>query len=122
MGVKPGGWATSAGWFDYDRDGRLDLFVLRYVDWDFERGSLACGATVRAYCHPDNFKGAAPILFHQRADGTFEDVSDKAGIADSSGKGLGVAFADFDNDGFTDVFIAHDSVRPFLFHKLPDGQ
>ena len=58
-GVAGSAWTTSAGWFDYDRDGRLDLFVLRYVDWDFERGALPCGATVKAYCHPDNFKGAA---------------------------------------------------------------
>ncbi|HKE56242.1 MAG TPA: CRTAC1 family protein [Pyrinomonadaceae bacterium] len=121
-GVAGSGWTTSAGWFDYDRDGRLDLFVLRYVDWDFERGALPCGATVKAYCHPDNFKGAAPLLFHQRPDGTFEDTSETAGIADSSGKGLGLAFADLDNDGFTDVFVANDSVRQFLFHNLHDGK
>ena len=120
-GVGGSGWMTSAGWFDYDRDGRLDLFVLRYMDWDFERGSLACGATLRAYCHPDNFNGTSPILFHQKADGTFEDVSNKAGVADKSGKGLGVAFADFDNDGFTDIFVANDSVRQFLFHNRGDG-
>jgi len=120
-GVAGSGWTTSAGWFDYDRDGRLDLLVLRYVEWDFEHGSLPCGATVKAYCHPDNFKGAAPILFHQRPDGTFEDVSEKAGVADATGKGLGVAFADFDNDGFTDVFVANDSVRQFLFHNRHDG-
>ena len=92
--LDPGGWATSAGWLDYDRDGRLDLLVLRYIDWDFTRGSIACGATVRAYCHPDNFKGAAPVLFHQKPDGTFENVTSKAGVADESGKGLGIAFAD----------------------------
>ena len=120
-GVRGSGWLTSAGWFDYDRDGRLDLLVLRYLDWDFERGSLACGATIRAYCHPDNFSGVAPILFHQKADGTFEDVSKKAGVADSNGKGLGIAFADFDNDGLTDVFVANDSVRQFLFHNRGDG-
>src|ERR1051325_5150636 len=99
------GWSTSAGWFDYDRDGRLDLFVARYMDWDFERGSLYCGSPrVRAYYHPDNFKGASPVLLHQKADGTFEDVSARAGVADPEGKSLGVAFADFDNDGPTDVF------------------
>jgi hypothetical protein len=119
--VDPGGWPTSAGWLDYDRDGRLDLFVLRYMDWDFNRGSLACGATVRAYCHPDNFKGAAPVLFHQKPDGTFENVTSKAGVADESGKGLGIAFADFDNDGLTDIFVANDSVRQFLFHNRGDG-
>jgi enediyne biosynthesis protein E4 len=116
------GWSTSAGWFDYDRDGRLDLFVARYMDWDFERGALYCGTPqVRAYCHPDNFKGAAPLLFHQKPDGTFEEVSEKAGVADPSGKSLGVAFADFDNDGFTDVFVANDNARQFLFRNRGDG-
>lgn len=118
------GWSTSAGWFDYDRDGRLDLFIARYMDWDFEKGSTFCGgptAVLRAYCHPDNFKGAANILLHQRADGSFEDVSKSAGVADPSGKGLGVAFADFDNDGWTDVFVANDSVRQSLYRNKGDG-
>ncbi|MDQ5838092.1 MAG: FG-GAP-like repeat-containing protein [Acidobacteriota bacterium] len=116
------GWSTSAGWFDYDRDGRLDLFVARYMDWDFERGALYCGTPqVRAYCHPDNFKGAAPLLFHQKPDGTFEEVSEKAGVADSTGKSLGVAFADFDNDGLTDIFVANDNARQFLFRNKGDG-
>jgi enediyne biosynthesis protein E4 len=118
------GWSTSAGWLDYDRDGRLDLFVARYLDWDFESGSMFCGgptSLLRAYCHPDNFKGAANILFHQRADGSFEDVSKASGIADPSGKALGVAFADFDNDGWTDVFVANDSVRQSLYRNKGDG-
>lgn len=119
------GWSTSAGWFDYDRDGRLDLFIARYMEWDFENGSTFCGgptAGLRAYCHPDNFKGAANVLLHQRADGSFEDVSRPSGIADPAGKGLGVAFADFDNDGWTDVFVANDSVRQSLYHNKGDGK
>ncbi|HWS87395.1 MAG TPA: CRTAC1 family protein [Pyrinomonadaceae bacterium] len=116
------GWGTSAGWFDYDRDGRLDLYVARYMEWDFERGSLYCGsAQVRAYCHPDNFKGASPVLLRQKSDGTFEDVSARARVADPEGKGLGVAFADFDDDGWTDVFQANDSARQFLFRNRGDG-
>jgi hypothetical protein len=116
------GWATSVGWFDYDRDGRLDLFVARYMDWDFERGALVCGSTqVRAYCHPDNFKGASPVLLHQKSDGTFEDVSARARVADPEGKSLGVAFADFDNDGLTDIFVANDNARQFLFRNKGDG-
>jgi len=118
------GWSTSAGWFDYDHDGRLDLFVARYMDWDFESGSMFCGgptSVLRAYCHPDNFKGATSILYHQRADRSFEDVSRISGIADQLGKGLGVAFADFDNDGWTDVFVANDSVRQSLYRNKGDG-
>src|ERR1044071_8576155 len=123
-GVAGVGWSTSAGWLDYDRDGRLDLFVARYAEWDFEKGALYCGdprPDLRAYCHPDNFKGASNILFHQKADGTFEDVSASAKIADPNGKGLGVAFADFDNDGWTDIIVANDSVRQQLYRNKGDG-
>jgi enediyne biosynthesis protein E4 len=122
--VSGSGWSTSAGWLDYDRDGRLDLFVARYADWDFEKGSIYCGDLrpgFRAYCHPDNFKGLSNLLFHQKADGTFEDVSAQAKITDPNGKGLGVAFADFDNDGWTDILVANDSVRQQLYRNNGDG-
>jgi len=121
----PKGWSTSAGWFDYDRDGRLDLFIARYMEWDFESGATFCGgptAGLRAYCHPDNFKGAVNVVLHQRADGSFEDASQSSGIAETAGKGLGVAFADFDNDGWTDVFVANDSVRQSLYRNKGDGK
>ena len=123
-GVTGSGWSTSAGWIDYDRDGRLDLFVGRYVEWDFDLGSVYCGEIrpgYRAFCHPDNFKGVTNILYRQRADGTFEDVSAKAGIVDPGGKALGVAFGDFDNDGLIDIFVANDSVRQSLYHNKGDG-
>lgn len=124
LGVAGGGWSTSAGWLDYNNDGRLDLFVARYMDWDFARGDLYCGEPtpgLRAYCHPDNFKGASSLLYRQKADGTFEDVSAAAGLTDPNGKGLGVAFADFDADGFTDIIVANDSVRQSLYHNRGDG-
>jgi hypothetical protein len=122
LGVGASGWSTSAGWFDYDHDGRLDLFVLRYMEWDFTSGNVFCGdPRYRAFCHPDNFKPATNILFHQKPDGTFEDVSARAKITDTPGKGLGVAFADFDGDGLTDVFVANDSVRQTLFRNNGDG-
>ncbi len=123
-GVGGGGWSTSAGWIDYDRDGRLDLFIGRYIEWDFEAGSVYCGEIrpgYRAFCHPDNFKGATNILYRQRADGTFEDVSAKAGVVEQGGKALGVAFGDFDNDGFIDIFVANDSVRQSLYHNKGNG-
>ena len=124
LGVGGSGWSTSAGWLDYDRDGRLDLFVGRYVEWDFDVGSIYCGESrpgYRAFCHPDNFKGAPNILYRQRADGSFEDTSAKSGIASPGGKALGVAFADFDNDGLSDIFVANDSVRQSLYHNQGDG-
>jgi len=123
-GVAGGGWSSSAGWLDYDSDGRLDLFVGRYMEWDFDTGSLYCGETrpgYRAFCHPDNFRGVTNILYRQRADGSFEDVSTRAGVANSGGKALGVAFGDFDNDGLTDIFVANDSVRQSLYHNKGDG-
>jgi hypothetical protein len=124
-GAGASGWSTSAGWLDYDKDGRLDLFVGRYVEWDFDLGSLYCGDTrpgYRAYCHPDNFKSATNILLRQRADGTFEDVSARAGIAVPGGKALGVAFGDFDNDGLMDIFVANDGVRQSLYHNKGNGK
>jgi hypothetical protein len=123
-GVGAAGWSTSAGWIDYDRDGRLDLFVGRYVEWDFDAGSVYCGEIrpgYRAFCHPDNFKGATNILYYQRADGSFENVSAKSGIEEPGGKALGVAFGDFDNDGFMDIFVANDSVRQSLYYNKRDG-
>jgi hypothetical protein len=123
-GVAGSGWSSSAGWVDYDRDGRLDLFVGRYVDWNFEIGTLFCGEMkpgFRAFCHPDNFRSPQNILYRQLDDGSFEDVSVKAGIANHGGKALGVALGDFDNDGFTDIFVANDGVRQSLYHNNGDG-
>ena len=122
-GVGAGGWSASAGFFDYDNDGKLDLFVTRYVDWTFKTNRY-CGEKrpgFRAYCHPDNYDGVSNILYHNNGDGTFTDVSARAGIANPSGKGLGLSFADYDDDGFTDIFVANDSVQCFLYHNNGNG-
>jgi hypothetical protein len=122
-GVGAGGWSASAGFFDYDNDGKLDLFVTRYVDWTFKTNRY-CGEQrpgFRAYCHPDNYEGVTNILYHNNGDGTFADVSVKAGVANPKGKGLGVSFADYDGDGFTDIFVANDSVQCFLYHNNGNG-
>ena len=122
-GVGASGWSASAGFFDFDNDGKLDLFVTRYVDWTFQNNGY-CGEKrpgYRAYCHPDNYDGTTNVLYHNNGDGTFTDVSSKAGIADARGKGLGVAFADYDNDGFMDVYVANDSVQSFLYHNNGHG-
>jgi len=122
-GVGAGGWSASAGFFDYDNDGNLDLFVSRYVNWTFATNRY-CGEKppgLRAYCHPDNYDGVTNILYHNNGDGTFTDVSAKTGIANPNGKGLGVSFADYDGDGFTDIFVANDSVQSFLYHNNGNG-
>jgi hypothetical protein len=122
-GVAAGGWSTSAGFVDYDNDGHLDLFVTRYVEWSFQHNRY-CGEKkpgYRAYCHPDNFEAIANVLFRNNGDGTFADVSAKAGITSAPGKGLGVAFADYDDDGFIDVYVANDSFPCFLFRNGGKG-
>jgi enediyne biosynthesis protein E4 len=122
-GVAGSGWSTSAGFFDYDNDGKLDLFVTRYLEWSFDEDRF-CGEHKpggRAYCHPDNYRGIANVLYHNNGDGTFTDVSQKAGIANPAGKSLGVAFADFDGDGWTDIYVANDSVQCFLYRNNHDG-
>jgi enediyne biosynthesis protein E4 len=122
-GVGASGWSTSAGFFDFNNDGHLDLFVTRYLDWTFEN-NIHCGERdpgARAYCHPDNFKGVTNLLFRNNGDGTFTNVSEASGIAKHLGKGLGVAFADYDEDGWTDVYVANDSVMCFLFRNKGNG-
>src|SRR5262249_38170136 len=108
---------------DYDRDGRLDLIVSRYVEWDFSL-NVYCGEHrpgYRAYCHPDQFEAITHLLFHNNGDGTFTDVSKRSGIVSSPGKGLGVVIDDFDNDGWPDIFVANDSVAEQLFRNNHDG-
>jgi hypothetical protein len=122
-GVAAGQWSASAGFLDFDNDGKLDLFVTRYVDWSF-RTNKHCGESkpgYRAYCHPDNFEGLANVLYRNNGDGTFTDVSRASAIAGAIGKGLGVAFADFDRDGFIDIYVANDSVQSFLFRNNRNG-
>jgi enediyne biosynthesis protein E4 len=118
-----GAWATAAGWFDYDRDGKLDLLVTNYVQFDVDH-PVSCGATkpgYRAYCHPDSFSGTSPRLFRNNGDGTFTDVTKKAGLVNNDGKSLAVVLADLNNDGWPDIFIANDTQRNFLYLNNGDG-
>jgi hypothetical protein len=120
-GVGAGGWSTSAGFLDYDNDGHLDLFVTRYLDWTPEK-SKTCGRVAEPmYCPPGEFGSTTSILYHNRGDGTFEDVSAASGISAKPGHGLGVAFADYDGDGFTDIFVANDAIEQFLWHNNGNG-
>ena len=119
-GVAGGGWSVSAGFFDYDNDGKLDLFVTRYMEWDTQH-SKDCGGNFHTYCPPGEFPRTTNILYHNRGDGTFEDVSQRSGIAAKKGHGLGVAFADYDGDGFTDIYVANDGMQQYLFHNNGNG-
>ncbi len=114
-------WAVSAGWLDYDNDGWLDLFVSNYVAWDAATAPRCGTPQQKFYCHPKVYEGLPGQLFHNNRDGTFTDVSQSSGIGRHIGKGMGVAFADIDGDGLTDIFVANDSVRNFLFRNQGDG-
>ncbi|HXW04660.1 MAG TPA: CRTAC1 family protein [Vicinamibacterales bacterium] len=116
-------WSTSTGFFDYDRDGDLDLYVANYVDFRMDDNPW-CGLRKpghRMYCNPTIFDGVADRLFRNEGNGTFTDVSARAGIANPAGKGLGVVFCDVDRDGDTDVYVANDLVRNFLYRNNGDG-
>jgi enediyne biosynthesis protein E4 len=120
-GVAGSGWMTSAAWVDYDNDGRLDLIVARYMQWDFD--DIPCGNLekgVRSYCHPDLFKPESVLLFHNDGGDKFTEVSHRAGI-DKPGKGLGLAIADYDRDGWMDILLTNDSMPEYLFHNLGNG-
>jgi enediyne biosynthesis protein E4 len=119
-GVAGGGWSASAGFFDFDNDGHLDLFVTRYMQWD-TRHSKTCGGAWQTYCPPAEFPATTNLLYRNRGDGTFEDVSVKSGIAGKAGRALGVSFADYDDDGFTDIFVANDGMQQYLFHNNGNG-
>lgn len=122
-GIKSGPWAVAGGWFDYNNDGLLDLLVVNYAKWSISDNRF-CGDAARhfrVYCHPMYFEGLTHTLYRNRGDGTFEDVSEKSGFSKHQGRGMSAAFADYDGDGFLDVFVTNDNQPNFLFRNRGDG-
>ena len=112
-------WSVGAGWFDYNNDGLLDLFVVNYCRWEVNRDPYCTiGGGTRGYCHPRYYAPTHNSLYRNNGDGTFTDVSEETGIASQFGKGMSVSFADYDGDGFLDAFVANDTTRNFLFHNV----
>jgi len=111
-------WSVGAIWLDYDNDGHLDLFVANYLDWSWASSKVCGDRGKRLSCSPLLYGGLPNILYHNNGDGTFTDVSESSGISRYVGKGMGLAMADYDGDGFTDIFVGNDVLGNFLFKNL----
>ena len=112
-------WSVGGGWFDYNNDGKLDLFVVNYCVWEVNKDPYChVKGGVRGYCHPKLYASLHNSLYRNNGDGTFTDVSQETGISSHMGKGMSVSFADYDGDGFLDAFVANDTTPGFLFHNL----
>lgn len=111
-------WSVAAAWVDYNNDGLLDLFVTNYVKWEVNKDPECLVAQVRNYCSPLLYKPLPNTLYRNNGDGTFTDVSAETGIAQHLGRGMGVAIADYDSDGYMDIFVANDDSPNFLFHNI----
>ncbi len=121
-GVGRSAFSASAAWLDYDKDGRLDLYVTNYVQWQ-QDADLRCSLDGRnkSYCTPEIYKGDSPWLFRNTGDGTFEDVTRKAGLHDPSSKALGVSLIDYDGNGWIDIFVANDTQPNRLYRNTGKG-
>ena len=122
-GVAESRWSTSCAFADYDRDGYLDLYVVNYIVFDMDENPW-CGFKekgIRAYCEPDNFTAQSDTLYRNNGDGTFTDVTKTAGIYNTTGKGLGVVWGDYNNDGTPDIYVANDSTENLFYHNNGDG-
>ena len=121
-GVGDPGFSTAAAWFDYDNDGKLDLFVGNYVEWSPETDqNCTLDGKNKSYCTPQTYKGQSPTLYHNRGNGSFENVTARAGMNDPAGKTLGVALLDYDDDGWMDLFVANDTEPNKLYRNNRNG-
>ena len=114
-------WGASAAFADYDNDGDIDLFVANYVTYQLEHNQECYERGTRAYCPPADFAGALDVLYRNNGDGTFTDVTQKAGFINANGKGLGVVWGDYDNDGYADLSVANDTTPDTLYWNKGDG-
>jgi hypothetical protein len=122
IGMKPKDvLSVAAAWFDYDNDGKLDLIVSNYTVWTPQIDKICAVNGQEYYCHPKVYPSVAHRLYHNIGNGRFEDVTDSSGIGKELGKGMGIAIADFNGDGYMDVFVANDTVRNFLFVNQKNG-
>src|SRR5947207_11974961 len=120
--VGDGGFSTSAAWFDYDNDGKLDLFVANYVEWSVAKDQFcSLDGKNKSYCTPQSYKGQSPTLYHNKGNGTFENVTQRAGLNDPTCKALGVALLDYNNDGWMDLFVANDTEPNKLYKNNGNG-
>ena len=121
-GIANTAFGTSAAWFDYDRDGKLDLVIANYVQWSPET-DIRCSldGKTKSYCTPESYKGISSKLYHNKGNGTFEDVTRSAGLYDPASKSLGVTIVDLDMDGWPDVLLANDTQPNKLYHNLKNG-
>jgi hypothetical protein len=121
-GVGGSGFSSGAVWFDYDNDGKLDLFVAHYVDWTIDKDQVcALDGTHKSYCTPQVYKGESARLYHNRGDGTFEDVTERAGLHDPTSKALGIALLDYDDDGWLDLLVTNDTQPNKLYRNNHNG-
>jgi len=121
-GVGDPGFSTSAAWFDYDNDGKLDLFVANYVDWSVEKDQFcSLDGKNKSYCTPQSYKGQSSTLYHNKGNGSFENVTQRAGLNDPTSKSLGVALLDYNSDGWLDLFIANDTEPNKLYKNNGNG-
>ena len=120
--VAGSGFPSGAMWFDYDNDGKLDLFVAHYVDWSIDRDQFcALDTKNKSYCTPQLYKGESARLYHNRGDGTFEDVTRHAGLFDATSKSLGIALLDYDDDGWLDLLVTNDTQPNKLYRNNHNG-
>jgi hypothetical protein len=121
-GVADLGFSASAVWFDYDNDGKLDLLVTHYIEWSIEKDQYcSLDNKNKSYCTPQTYKGESIELFHNKGDGTFENVTKRAGLYDPTSKALGVALLDYDNDGWLDLFVSNDTEPNKLYRNNHNG-